>query len=214
MFAKYTNKNNFNKDSSSLSHVKFQHQIARGTKTSDNGEPEQKKAANEKKRALATMLGKINQSAFVDNSDPPITGNISATPSTVNVSSSNSACATLSAAQATAMNANPESTSSTKQPAAKKPWQKKQTRKEIEAVHRANYDDALTQLNKKLGNIIRVHKDNCCFILLVAFVKYHPPSVSAKDAKKELKEKVEDKPTWRQCNEPTRPLLTTKTETT
>ena len=129
LFTKYINKKDFSRDSSSLSHLKFLAQIACGAKTSDNGKPKQKQAVNKNKRVFATMLGEINQSASVNNSNPPVTANIGATPSTVNISSSNPAGYTLPATQATAMDATPETTSPNGQQAAKKPRQMKQTKK-------------------------------------------------------------------------------------
>ena len=75
---------------------------------------------------------------------------------------------------------------------------KKRIRKEIKAGYIADYDNVLAQLDKKLGIITRLHRDKCCSILLINFNKYHSPSASAKDVKKELKGKVVDKPTWRQ----------------
>ena len=131
LFAKYTNKKDFSRDSSSLSRMKFLAQLACGAKTSNNGKPKQKKATNKKKRAFATMLGITNQSACVNDSNPLVTANIGATPLTVNISSSNPAGYISPATQATAMDATPETTSPNGQPAAKKPRQKKQTRKEI-----------------------------------------------------------------------------------
>ena len=189
--------------------MKFLDQIAYGANTSDNGKSKQKKAANEKKRALATMLGKMNRSASVKNSNPPVTANISATPLTVNISSSNPAGYNLPATQATAMDAPPETTSPNGQPATKKPRQKKQTRKETEAGYIADHNDATIQLDRKLGNTDKLHKDKCCSILLVAFGTYHPPSASAGKVKKDLNEKVVIKPTWRQRDEPTRTVRTT-----
>ena len=91
--------------------MKFLVQIACGAKTSDNEKLKQKKVVNKKKRAFATMLGEMNQSASVDDSDPPVTANISATPSSVNISSSNPAGYTLLATQATAINATLETAS-------------------------------------------------------------------------------------------------------
>ena len=84
-FAKYINRKDYSRDSSSLTHVKFLDQIACGAKTSDNGKPKQQKAANKKKRALSTMLAEMNRSAPpppppVKDSNPPVTADISATP--------------------------------------------------------------------------------------------------------------------------------------
>ena len=121
---------------------------------------------------------------------------------------------TSPATQATAMDATPETTPPNGQPAVKKSRQKKRTRKEIKAGYITDYDDAFTHLDKKLSGINRLHRDKCCSILLVAFGKYHPPSASAKDMKKELNKKVVDNLTWRQRDKLTRPVLTTETETT
>ena len=120
----------------------------------------------------------------------------------------------MPATQATAMDALPETTSPNGQPAAKKPRQKKRTRNEIEAGYKADYDDALTQLDRKLGLTDKLHKDKCCSILLIAFGTYHPLSPSAGIVKKDLNKKVVIKPTWRQRDEPTLPVPTTETETT
>ena len=84
----------------------------------------------------------------------------------------------------------------------------------IEARYIADYDDALTQLDRKFGGTNKLHRDKCCSILLVAFGKYHPLSASARNVKKELNEKVVIKPTWRQRNKPTRPVPTAKNERT
>ena len=77
------------------------------------------------------------------------------------------------------MDAPPETTSPNGQPAARKQRQKKRTRNEIKAGYKADYDDALTQLDRKLGLTDKLHKDKCCSILLVAFGTYHPPSALA-----------------------------------
>jgi len=212
-FAKYTNRKDYSRDSSSVTRVKFLDQIACGAKTSDIGKPKQKKAANERKRAFATMMGELNRSAPVNDSNPPVTANISATTTTVNVSSSNQAGYDSPATRATAMDATPETTSPNGQPAAKKRRQKKRSRDEIEAGYKADYDDALTQLDRKDGRTDKLPKLKCCSILFVAFGTYHAPSASAEIVKNDLKDKVVIEPNWRRRDEPTLPVTTTETLT-
>ena len=112
------------------------------------------------------------------------------------------------------MDATLEMTSPNGQPAAKKRRQKKRNRDDIKAGYKADYNDAHTQLDRKLGRTEKLHDKKCCSILFIAFGTYHPPSALAGIVKKDLNEKVVIKPTWRQRDDPTLPVLTMETETT
>ena len=200
--AKYINNKDFgNKKATSTNHVTFRNQVDCGAKTADSDKPK-KKAPNEKKRSLPTMLRELIPSAndiTISQSDNAVTSaststssptgpaslatggsnDIAAPPSdNVLIGASASSSNTTGPVPSTAEGALRETTPDAEcqpPPAKKKRTRTRRSTEEIKAGLASIHGDALSQLDKN-GNVGGVKKEYICSILWVLFGKYCPQS--------------------------------------